>query len=101
MKVVVVTTALLEEVRDAGRRPVRCVECSARAVTGDVLVMFSQGLQSGSYVGRDLYVHRSHFDELLADAPQPVDVVEAQVAAILAEADRTGMSAVEALLSAA
>lgn len=101
MNVVVVTTAMLEEVRDARRRPVRCLECSARAVAGDVLVMFSQGLQSGSYVGRDLYVHRNHFDELLVGAPQPVDVVEARVSAILAEADRTGMSAVEALLSVA
>jgi hypothetical protein len=52
------------------------------------------------YVHPRLFVHRRHFDAVLAEAPVDSAVVDGQIAAVLAEARVAGCSAVEALLDA-
>jgi hypothetical protein len=82
---------------DAPRKP-RCADCRKRLRAGQVVVTFEQGPEV--YVDHSLFVHRSHFDAVLADAPREEEALDAEIAAVVAEARRAGRSAVEVLLGA-
>lgn len=84
-----------------GSVPRPCFECRDDFVPGDVVLSIDQGVKSGSFVGRVLYMHRRHVDATLAEVPLEVSDVDAAAAAIVAEARATGMSRVEAMLSEA
>lgn len=82
-----------------GTVPRRCFECGDHFVPSDVVFSIDQGVKNGSFVGRVLYIHRRHLDATLAEVPLEVSDVDAAAAAIVAEAQATGMSRVEALLA--
>jgi hypothetical protein len=79
------------------RKP-RCAECRKHLRAGQVVVSFDQGPEV--YVDPTLFVHRRHFDAVLAEAPTEVDAVDAGIAAVLADARDAGRSALEVLLDA-
>lgn len=93
MKFLVVGPDLL----DATPKP-RCADCRKLLRAGQVVVTFEQGPEV--YVHPTLFVHRSHFDAVLAEAPTEEAVTDAEIAAVLADARQTGRTAVEVLLGA-
>lgn len=76
----------------------RCPECRKHFKAGEVAVTFSQG--PGVYVHPNLYVHRHHFDAVLADAPTDAAVIDAEVRAVVADYRVAGRTAVDVLLDA-
>lgn len=81
--------------------PRPCLECAEHFVPGDVVFSIDQGVKSGSFVGRVLFMHRRHVDAALAEVPMEVSDVDAAAAAIVEEARVAGMSRVEAILAGA
>lgn len=87
-----------EQVMNPSSREGRCPECRQHFKAGEVVVSFSQG--PAAYVHPNLYVHRRHFDEVLATAPTDADLVDAAICDVVADLYSTGRSAVDVLLDA-
>lgn len=75
-----------------------CLECGEAFVDGDVVVTFNQGPRV--FVQPNLFFHRHHFDELLDAAPSDRAAVEAEIAELHRQVRESGMTPVEAILSA-
>lgn len=88
-----------EQVMRASAREGRCQECRKHFSAGEVVVTFDQG--PGVYVDPHLFIHRHHFDAVLADAPTDAALLDAEVAVVVAEYRAAGgRTVVDALLDA-
>lgn len=87
-----------EQVMNEAATESRCVECKCHFKEGDVVVTFDQGPKV--YVHRQLFIHRRHFDQILAEAPTEERVVDEAIAAIVSRARETGQTPVEEILCA-
>lgn len=71
--------------------------CGRRFAPGDVIVALEQGRDV--YVRRTIFLHRRHFDDLLADGPVEMDAITAELDEIRSSVARTGLTPVEVLLA--